>query len=87
MTAEVIPMGTRSGPTAGSPGTVGRITLSAPPAPHVQHYLDLARLAWFDRLVTTLQDAERVFSQLSSADDEFECLVRMREVIDGVRHL
>lgn len=60
---------------------------TGPPSPGLQHYRDQARLAWFDRMALALQDAERVFSKLSSADDEVDCLERIREVLKGVEHL
>lgn len=81
MTADVIKIGR----IAFGPRASDEPERSLPAA--VLHYTDQAKLAWFDRLVNTLADAERVFSQLSSADDEVECLERMREVLEGVKGL
>lgn len=66
--------------------TLGR-AVPAAPSPHVQHYTDQAKLAWFDRMARCIENGERIFRQPSDPMDEIAWLEEAREVLAGIEHL
>lgn len=65
---------------------LGRV-IPAAPSPHVQHYIDQARLAWFDRMVNCLEAGERIFGGHGSGLEQLEWLAEAREITKGVENL